>query len=189
MQLHLSPGWRRLGPVLVAPALAVGALFAAWAYSASAAPAPLPAAALAAPLVAPPVPGLLVYVSGAVAKPGLYRLPRGDRAYDAVAAAGGLLPTADPTRMPNMAARLKDGMQIKVPFVKGGAAGIVGGKVDLNTAQVADLEAVPGFTAALAQAAIQYRDEYGGFASTRELVTVLGMSEADYLLAKPYLKV
>ena len=189
MSLRLPPGWRRLAPVLVAPALAVGALLAAWAYSAGSATAPLPAAALAVPVAAPPVPGLLVYVSGAVAKPGLYRLPRGDRAYDAIAAAGGLLPTADPTRMPNVAARLKDGMQIKVPFVKGGAGGIVGGKVDLNTAQLSDLEAVPGFTLALAQAAISYRDDYGGFASTRELVTVLGMSEADYLVAKPYLKV
>jgi competence protein ComEA len=91
--------------------------------------------------------------------------------------------------MPDMAARLKDGQQIKVPFAKGGAGGIVGGKVDLNTAPLSDLELVPGFTPELAQAAITYRDEYGGFASARELVTVLGMSEADYLLAKAYVKV
>ena len=48
---------------------------------------------------------------------------------------------------------------------------------------------VPGFTADLTRAAIAYRDSYGGFASTRELVTVLGMNEADYAVAKQYVKV
>ena len=38
-------------------------------------------------------------------------------------------------------------------------------------------------------AAVRYRQEYGGFSSTRELVTVLGMGEADYLVARRYLTV
>ena len=189
MQIQLPPGWRRLAPLVLGPAVALGVVLAAWAYASSQAVQPTPAAALGAALAPAPLPGLLVFVSGAVVHPGLYRLPRGERAYDAIAAAGGLLPTADPAHMPNLAARLRDGMQIKVPFVKGGAGGIVGGKVDLNTAELADLLAVPGFTPALAQAAITYRDQYGGFATTRELVTVLGMDEASYLIAKPYLKV
>jgi competence protein ComEA len=188
MHFQLPPGWVRLAPLILAPALALGIVLAAWAYSSAEEPAPVAAAnEPAAP--APQLAGLLVYVSGAVAHPGLYRLPRGDRAYDAISAAGGLLASADPTRMPNLAARLKDGQQIKVPFAKGTAGGIAGGKVDLNTALLPDLEAVPGFTPELAQAAVAYRDQYGGFASARELVTVLGMSEADYLVAKGYVKV
>lgn len=190
MTLHLPPGWPWIAALALPPAIALAILLAVWsAGSASAATASTLAPAALAPLAPPPAAGLLVYVSGAVAHPGLYRLPRGDRAYDAIAAAGGLLPNADPSRMPDLAARLKDGQQIKVPFLKGAAGGISGGKVDLNSAAVADLELVPGFTPDLAQAAVLYREEFGGFASTRELVTVLGMSEAAYLTAKPYLKV
>ncbi len=188
MSLRLPAGWRRPWLLLLPPLLAAGGLAGAWAFGPGAQPPPQQPAALAlrAP---PPAPGLLVYVSGAVAHPGLYRLPRGERAYDAIAAAGGLLSTADLTRMPNLAQRLRDGQQIKVAFVKGAAGGISGGKLDLNAATLEELESVPGFSVQLAQAAITYRDAYGGFASTRELVSVLGMSEADYLVAKQYVKV
>jgi competence protein ComEA len=188
MSLRLPPGWIRPAVFLVPPLLGALALVAIWMGGAGSA-SPLPAPAALSVLAPAPAPGLLVYVSGAVAHPGLYRLPRGERAYDAIAAAGGLLPTADLTRMPNLAARLKDGQQIKVAFVKGGAGGIAGGKLDLNAATLEELEAVPGFSTELAQAAVAYRDGYGGFASTRELVTVLGMSESDYLVAKQYVKV
>ena len=187
MTVHLPPGWPRLAALLLPPCLAGGILVAAWAAGQGAPP---PAgAAVTALLAPPPAPGLLVYVSGAVVHPGLYRLDRGDRAYAAIEAAGGFAADADPTRMPDLAARLKDGQQIKVPFRKGAAGGLSGGKLDLNAASLADLEQVPGFSPAVAQAAIAYRDSYGGFASTRELVTVLGMSEADYLVARAYVKV
>src|SRR5688572_4644056 len=55
-----------------------------------------------------PTPALIaVYVSGAVAKPGVYTLQPGARIADAVAAAGGLLPDADPESI-NLAARVSD---------------------------------------------------------------------------------
>ena len=189
MSLRLPPGWLRPALLLLPPLLAALVAGSIWFFGAGSSGTPLPPAAALA-LVAPPAPpGLLVYVSGAVAHPGLYRLPRGERAYDAIAAAGGLLATADLTRMPNLAARLRDGQQIKVAFAKGAAGGIAGGKLDLNAATLEELESVPGFSVQLAQAAIAYRDGYGGFASTRELVTILGMAESDYLVAKQYVKV
>jgi competence protein ComEA len=190
MSLRLPPGWALPALLLIPPLIAAGALAAVWLFGGGAAPAPADTVPAALSLVAPaPAPGLLVYVSGAVAHPGLYRLPRGQRASDAIAAAGGLLPSADATRMPNLAERLRDGMQIKVAFAKGAAGGVSSGKLDLNGATLAELESVPGFSEALAQAAIAYRDSYGGFAATRELVTVLGMAEADYQIAKQYVKV
>src|SRR5207237_7245922 len=73
----------------------------------------------------PPPAGLLIDVIGAVDRPGLYRMNRGDRVYDAIAAAGGLTGDADPTRLPDMAGRLTDGEQIKVPFAKSTAAWLV----------------------------------------------------------------
>jgi competence protein ComEA len=125
-------------------------------------------------------------VVGAVLRPGLYRLPRGDRVYDAIAAAGGMTVNADPTRLPNLAGRLKDGEQIKVPFAKGAAGGIVTGRTSLNSATLEELVVVPGFTEAFAQEVIDYRANFGGFQSTRELVDVLGMSEAAYVVARRY---
>ena len=183
--VRLVPGWRRLiligAPVVTAMALLVAAY--AYTHSASAATAPSP---LTDPVLeVPEQPGLLVDVIGAVANPGLYRLPRGDRVYDAIAAAGGFSNDADMSRLPNLAGRLADGEQIKVPFAKT-ASGIIVVRVNLNQATLEELESIPGFTVALAQECIDYRTNFGGFESTRELVDVLGMSEAAYVIARRY---
>jgi DNA uptake protein ComE-like DNA-binding protein len=48
---------------------------------------------------------------------------------------------------------------------------------------------VPGFTPDLVAAIIQYRTEFGGFDTTKELVDVLQMSAADYQVARKYVTV
>lgn len=58
--------------------------------------------------------GVQVYVSGAVAKPGLYEVAAGNRAAAAIAAAGGLTLEANVDKV-NLAKLLKDGMQVNVP--------------------------------------------------------------------------
>jgi competence protein ComEA len=171
-------------PVLIGVGAVVGAYF----YSTSVSPAAPPQAApIAAGLDLPPPSGLLVDVVGAVARPGLYRLPRGDRVYNAIAAAGGLTAHADPTRLPNLAGRLKDGEQIKVPFAKGTTGSTVINRTSLNMATVEELALVPGFTEAFAQEVVDYRTNFGGFQSTTELVDILGMSESDFIIARRYL--
>src|SRR6202049_989120 len=190
--LQLTPGWKRLVGLPLPVLVGVGAVVGAHLYV-SAGP-PAAAAAAAAPIapahpspdVAAPA-GPLVDVIGAVAQPGLYRMKRGDRVYDAIAAAGGLTSDADPTKLPNLAGRLKDGEQIKVPFAKGAPGGTVISRTNLNFATLEELAVVPGFSEAFAQEVIDYRTNFGGFQSTRELVTVLGMSEADYVVARRYL--
>jgi competence protein ComEA len=187
-RVRLIPGWKgllALGlPVLIAIGAVVGAYF--YSLSASAATPHLPAP-VAPGLELPPPSGLLVDVVGAVAKPGLYRLPRGDRVYDAIAAAGGLTGYADSTRLPNLAGRLTDGEQIKVPLVKGAPGGTVVNRTSLNTATAEELALVPGFTEAFAEEVVDYRTNFGGFQATSELVDVLGMSEADFVIARRYL--
>jgi competence protein ComEA len=187
LNLRLVPGWKRLLLLGAPVALALGAAGGAYAYSSFAVPAPtiLPNTAGNAGLDVPPPAGLLVDVSGAVANPGLYRLPRGDRVYDAIAAAGGISPDADSSRLPNLAGRLKDGEQVKVPFAKS-TSGTVVVRINLNTASLDELETVPGFSEAFAQECIDYRTNFGGFQSTRELVDILGMSEAEYAIARRY---
>jgi competence protein ComEA len=184
--IRLIPGWKRPLVIVLPVALAVAIAVAAFLYASTAragpAAAPLPDPVLEVP--APP--GLLVDVTGAVERPGLYRLARGDRVFDAIAAAGGLSLDADQSRLPNLAGRLKDGEQVKVPFAKT-ASGTVVVRVNLNQATLEELESVPGFTAAFAAECIDYRTNFGGFQNTRELVEVLGMSEADYVIARKYL--
>ena len=181
--LHLVPGWPRQVLLLLPVLLGAAALTAVLTLAPPAAtPAVAPAAA-ALPALPPPA-GLLVHVSGAVLKPGLYRLQRGDRVYAAIAAAGGLAPGADSARLPDLAGRLKDGEQVKVPFLKGAGGGVVAAKVAVNSATAEELAAVPGFTPDLAQAVIDYRDRFGPLASLTELTSVLGMSKSDYALAK-----
>lgn len=198
-RLWLRPGWRRLVLLVLPVVLAAAGLVALIIYShspsapaATVPPAPnarsTPGGAEADAL--PAAGGLLVEVTGAVAHPGLYRVAKGERVQAAIAAAGGFTSEADPDRLPALAARLRDGQQVKVPSRRSPTAGgraMRAGSTSLNSASAEQLAAVPGFTADLAAAVIRYRTEYGGFASTRELVTVLGMSAADYQVARRYL--
>ena len=71
---------------------------------------PVPAAGISAVQTR----GVKVYVSGAVAKPGLYEVTAGSRATAAIAAAGGMTLEANPDKV-NLAKLLKDGMQVNVP--------------------------------------------------------------------------
>jgi competence protein ComEA len=190
--IQLAPGWKRLLAFSLPILVGVGALVGAHLYVSAGSPAAAAASALpvaqANPVLDVPAPaGLLVDVIGAVAQPGLYRMKRGDRVYDAIAVAGGLTTDADPTKLPNLAGRLRDGEQIKVPFAKGAPGGTVISRTNLNFATLDELAVVPGFSEAFAQDVIDYRTNFGGFQTTRELVTVLGMGEADYVIARRYL--
>lgn len=184
--------WRRrlalLAPLVIGAGILAGALtLGIWAAPAAAIAPPSPT--LNPEVAVPAVPGLLVHVSGAVAHPGLYRLNRGERVTAAIAAAGGVTAGADPQRTPDLAARLRDGQQVKVPFLKGSGATGSSPKADLNTATAEELATVPGFTSDLALEVVQFRETYGPFTSTKELVTALGMSQTAYLLAKSHVRV
>jgi competence protein ComEA len=131
---------------------------------------------------------VMVYVSGAVTNPGLYRLPASLRIGDALAAAGGLLPDADPDRLPNLAGRLSDGKQVKVARLKASTSRSgAPAKVDINSADAATLASVPGVDPALAQAIVDYRNGYGPFASVAELKTALGLDASTLGAIRRYL--
>ncbi|MCL6449126.1 MAG: ComEA family DNA-binding protein [Armatimonadetes bacterium] len=66
-------------------------------------------------------PEIVVHVTGAVEKPGVYRLPRGSRVNDALGQAGAL-PEADLDAL-NLAAPLADGQKIPVPFRQSALSG------------------------------------------------------------------
>ena len=185
--IRLIPGGRRVLLFVLPVVLGAGALTATYVYAQSNRPASTVQLPVIQNLDLPPPSGLLVDVIGAVNRPGLYRMKRGDRVYDAIAAAGGLTDQADPTRLPNLAGRLRDGEQIKVPFARSTAGSVVITRTNLNTATVDELEVLPGFTPAFAQEVIDYRTNFGGFQNIRELVEVLGLSEADFVIVRRYI--
>jgi competence protein ComEA len=134
--------------------------------------------------VAETAPTVTVSVVGQVALPGLVVLPQGSRVADALVAAGGLLPGADPAAV-NQAAVLADGQQIAVGVP--GAAPVPGpgsdstpGRVSLNSASVAELDALPGIGPVLAQRIVDHRAENGPFTAVEQLDDVSGIGPAIY---------
>ena len=136
----------------------------------------------------PPAPStVLVFVSGAVVQPGLYELSPDARVADAIAAAGGMTSSADRGHLPNLAARVHDGRQVNVPFVKSGSAAAA--RLDINSATEDELSSVPGMPAGLPAAIVQFRDEWGGFTTLSELRTDLGVDSATVSGLGHYLRV
>ena len=126
---------------------------------------------------------IVVDVAGAVRRPGLHALAPGTRIADAVAAAGGATAKADIDAV-NLAAPLADGEQIIVPTRgPGGAAAASGGApsptapLDLNTASLEQLDALPGIGPTTAQKILDYRQAHGAFHSVAELDAVPGIGQ------------
>jgi competence protein ComEA len=128
---------------------------------------------------------LVVSVVGLVAEPGLVTLSSGARVADAVEAAGGLRPEADPASV-NLAALVADGQQVAVgvppaagdgtPAAAPAPAG--GGPVNLNTADVGGLDALPGIGPVLAQRIVEHREQHGPFGAVEDLQDVPGIGPA-----------
>lgn len=127
-----------------------------------------------------PSPGaaVTVHVTGAVAVPGLYALAPGSRVGDAVDAAGGAAEGADLSTV-NLARVLVDGEQV---FVGGGdgdpGAAAASGLLNLNRADAAALEELPGIGPVLAQRIVEERASNGPFRSVDELDRVKGVGPA-----------
>lgn len=108
----------------------------------------------AAPLpVVADAPELVAQVTGAVARPGSYRLPWGSRVDDLIAAAGGPRPDAA-LGLVEGAARLSDGAALVVPAL-GDPAGDA--RVDVNVASVRLLETLPGIGPVMASRIVAAR--------------------------------
>jgi competence protein ComEA len=161
----------------VAIVVVLGAAYLAWQARSRAEPVvPLQESLASSPLSAQ----IVVAVSGRVQRPGLVRLPAGSRVADAIEAAGGVLPDTDLTAV-NLARKLTDGELIAIGV---DAAATPGGKVNLNTATLAQLDSLPGVGPVLAQRIVDYRVQHGGFHSVAELRQVDGIGEETFARLK-----
>lgn len=159
-----------------------------------------------------------VYVSGAVREPGIYTLPAGARAKDALEAAGGLRQDAKAERV-NLAKKLRDGSHVYVPAVKNtiattnmtskaskksaqnaqakdtartesswGDFSNADRKVNLNTATQAELIALPGIGTSMANRILALR-RVQRFSRVEDLLQVRGIGQAKLNKLRPYVTV
>jgi competence protein ComEA len=148
----------------------------------------------AAPEVLAPL-ELVVYVSGAVARPDVYRLPAGARIKDAVLAAGGLRADAAADQI-NLAAPLSDAGHINIPPLsavtdhQAEPATAAGPRLlNLNRATSSDFEDLPGVGPVLAERIIAQRDEQGPFKQIEDLRNVTGIGDKLYAQIAPLVTV
>lgn len=138
---------------------------------------------------------LVVHICGAVAVPGIYKLPENSRLYEAVEAAGGFLEEAD-TEYHNLARAIFDGERIyilnKEEVNQLPEEQKLSGddeakkqtqkdeKININTADVTQLTSLPGIGEAKAEAVLEYREKAGRFTAIEEIMNVSGIGQAMF---------
>ena len=186
---------RHRGIVLTGLTLAVVAgLLLLWSHRPRAVPitisTPVPTAT--ATITPVPTPALVrVYVTGAVLHPDVYVLPAGSIVKDAIETAGGATSEADLDSV-NLAVEVQDQQQVHVPRLGEAASPVLrsatpvliatpaGGKVNINTASVEELDVLPGVGPTIAQRIVDYRTENGPFRSIEDLMQVKGIGSATF---------
>ena len=223
--LRVDPG--RAGSRVVAVALVLGSILAMHSYwtgratpttslsisggapvgapmssppSGSAVAGPNPIGSGSSPSASPPV---VVYVVGPVRHPGVFSLPSGSRAVDALRAAGGIKPGRRMGPV-NLAALLADGSRIDFGTGEGTGSGspvdsgpttgsstgtTASGPIDLNQATLTDLDALPGVGPVLAQRILEWRSAHGRFSSVDELREVSGIGARKFESLRTHVRV
>lgn len=132
---------------------------------------------------------VIVHITGAVPRPGVYALPQGARVQDVISAAGGFLAEAEKSQI-NLAALLEDGEMLDVPYLEGASPilatpgpTVVAAEtelVNINIASAAELDSLPSIGPALAQRIIEYREQNGPFISIEDIINVPGIGPGNY---------
>jgi competence protein ComEA len=132
---------------------------------------------------------IIVYITGAVPRPGVYALPQGARVQDVISASGGFLAEAEKSQI-NLAALLEDGEKLDIPYIEGGSpilatpgptvAAVTTELININTASVADLDSLPGIGPTTAQKIVTYREQNGPFVNPEDIINVSGIGPGTY---------
>jgi competence protein ComEA len=145
------------------------------------------------------IPPVIIHIAGAVKNPGVYQLKLTDRIVDAVKIAGGATEEAN-LDLINLAALLKDGQKIIVPYKTYSETGEEinadtynyvssvyssspvsnSAKININTANANMLQTLPGIGPVLSERIIEYRNQNGLFGVIDDIKDVSGIAEKKY---------
>ncbi len=139
-----------------------------------------------------------VHLDGAVARPGVYYVEDDSILDEVIQEAGGLLPEADVTYI-NLAMKIDANIKIYVPRKGESFIDIIQSNkrssskknmfVDINRANMEELETLPGVGPSTAEAIINFREENGPFKTIEDLMLVPGIKEGRFERMKDRLRV
>ncbi len=154
--------------------------------------------------------GIPVYIVGAVASPGIYRIDGPVYLFELIERAGGLTADADSTNV-NLAFQVSGNVMIRIPFLHDAVSGPGGGyspelivtewtptaesadpvacRVNINTAGISGLTTLPGVGEATAKAIIDFRTGHGPFAEISDIMKVPGIKESKFSRIKDLITV
>jgi len=144
-------------------------------------------------------PSVIIHIAGAVKNPGVYQLKSTDRIVDAVKIAGGATEEAN-LDLINLAALLKDGQKIIVPYKTYSEAGeeintntynneasvyssssvSTSAEININTANATMLQTLSGIGPVLSERIIEYRNQNGLFGVIDDIKDVSGIGEKKF---------
>lgn len=132
---------------------------------------------------------IVVHITGAVPRPGVYALPKDARVQDVISAAGGFLAEAQKDGI-NLARLLEDGEQLDIPYAEGFSPVIptaipivvqpTTDLININIASSFELDTLPGIGQTTAQKIIDYRTQNGPFVTIEDIVNVSGIGPVTY---------
>lgn len=144
---------------------------------------------------------IIVHITGAIKKEGVYKLEENSRITDLVNLAGGLKEDANMSKI-NLASKLEDGMKINIPSINdpnqnneinqnnidinnniiedNKTNNKLKSKININTATKEELDTLPGIGEATAEKIIEYRKKNGKFSNIEELKEVSGIGDSKF---------
>ena len=149
---------------------------------------------------------MAVHVTGEVNNPGVVKIKEGSRIEDVIKAAGGLTENGDITNV-NLAYVVEDGMKIRIPssnedsedyITEDSGKGVILSEesnnssssiVNINTANEAELEQLPGIGPSISSKIVEYRNKNGKFKNIEDIKNVTGIGDSKFEKIKEYIKV
>jgi len=126
-------------------------------------------------------PPIVVHLSGAVRREGVYRLKPGDRLLDLLALSGGALASADLSAI-NLAEPVKDGAKLFVPAKQSAVVDppVRTARININSANAEQLDSLPGIGRSTAEKIVEYRQKNGPFARLEQIMEIPRFGKAKY---------